>query len=208
MFAQADVLLPLTLDGDGVRVVRLASPQRCQQSPLADDGVDENCQREEQEGPTREPRATRVPACWQARGACVSFDRGHALKTVHQLIEAYKSEVAGIQGFSRSRSVIILTTAPSADLAHQLSQLLVERHLAACVNVSGPMTSVYRWQDGVQRDTEYQLVVKTAQARIDDVRDAIRQLHPYELPEFLVLEISGGDEAYLTWLLDATRPHG
>lgn len=126
--------------------------------------------------------------------------------TVHQLIEAYKSEVAESQGFSRSRAVIILTTAPSADLADQWSQSLVERRLAACVNVIGPMTSVYRWQEGVQRDTEYQLVVKTTQARVDDVRDALRQVHAYELPEFLVVAIDGGDGAYLAWLHDATRP--
>ena len=124
------------------------------------------------------------------------------------MIEAYKPEVAELQGFSVSHSVIILTTAPSADLAHQLAQALVEHRLAACVNILGPMTSVYRWKDDVQRDTEHQIVVKTRRARIDAVRDAVRQLHRYELPEFLVIDIDGGDPTYLSWLLEASRAAG
>lgn len=124
------------------------------------------------------------------------------------MIEAYKSEVAELQGFSASHSVIVLTTVPSAELAHQLAETLVEHNLAACVNVLGPMTSVYRWQGAVQRDSEFQLVAKTSRARVEAIRDAVRQLHPYELPEFLVVDIDGGDPAYLGWLLDATRPPG
>lgn len=114
----------------------------------------------------------------------------------------------GLQGISVSDSVIILTTAPSADVAHLLAHALVEQRLAACVNVVGPMTSVYRWQDAVQQDSEFQLVVKTSRARIEGVRDAVRRGHPYELPEFLVLDISLGDAAYIGWLIEATRQPG
>lgn len=124
------------------------------------------------------------------------------------MVEAYKAEVARLQGISASESVIILTTAPSVDVAHQLAHALVEQHLAACVNVVGPMTSIYRWKDSVQQDSEFQLIVKTARGRIEGVREAVRRQHPYELPEFLVLDVSEGDGAYLEWLLEATRQSG
>lgn len=149
-----------------------------------------------------------MSALRRSREARVAIDLGHALKTVQQLIEVYKPEVAGLQGFSVSDSVIILTTAPSADVAHQLAHALVDLRLAACVNVFGPMTSVYRWKDDVQRDTEHQIVVKTSRARIDAVRDAVRRLHPYELPEFLIVDIDDGDPAYLAWLAEAARAEG
>jgi periplasmic divalent cation tolerance protein len=120
----------------------------------------------------------------------------------------YKPEVPQLQGFSVSQAVIILTTAPSSEMASQLAQALVEHRLAACVNIVGPMTSVYRWKDEVQREPEHQLIVKTSRACIDAVRDAFRRLHPYEVPEFLVVDIAGGDPAYLSWLIEAVRPIG
>ncbi len=90
-----------------------------------------------------------------------------------------RRKVAGLQGISVSDSVIILTTAPSADVAHQLAHALVDQRLAACVNVVGPVTSTYRWNDSVQQDSEFQLVVKTARSRIEDVRNAVRRGLPY-----------------------------
>jgi periplasmic divalent cation tolerance protein len=66
------------------------------------------------------------------------------------------------------------------------------------------MESVYRWEGDVQRDTERQLIMKTTRARVDALWQRVRELHPYEVPEFLVLPIADGSDAYLRWLGDST----
>lgn len=97
-------------------------------------------------------------------------------------------------------SVIILTTVPSAEFGTELGRQLVTRNLAACVNVLPSMTSIYRWKDEIQQDTEYQVVIKTVRSRVDAVHETISEMHPYDLPEFLVVPIEGGDPAYLAWV--------
>lgn len=99
-----------------------------------------------------------------------------------------------------SDTVIILTTVPSVELGEQIGRALVEGGLAACVNVLPPMVSIYRWKGDIQRDTEYQLVIKTVRSRVDDVRDCVGEWHPYDLPELLVLPVEGGDPAFLAWV--------
>ena len=99
-----------------------------------------------------------------------------------------------------SDAVIVLTTVPSPDLGEQIARAVVDGGLAACVNVLPPMVSVYRWKGEVQRDTESQLVIKTVRANVDAVHAAISALHPYDLPELLVLAVEGGDPAYLAWV--------
>lgn len=99
-----------------------------------------------------------------------------------------------------SDAVIVLTTVPSPDLGEQIAHAVVGGGLAACVNVLPPMVSVYRWKGEVQRDTESQLVIKTVRANVDAVHAAISALHPYDLPELLVLPVEGGDPAYLAWV--------
>src|SRR5262249_3670143 len=96
--------------------------------------------------------------------------------------------------------VIILTTMPDDARADELARTLVDERLAACVNVHGPMTSTYRWKGTIERDAERQLVIKTARARLPALEQRIRQLHPYELPEFIVLGAEGGSDAYLRWV--------
>ncbi len=101
--------------------------------------------------------------------------------------------------------VLVLTTVPDrpadGDAAHEmLARVLVEERLAACVNVLPPMQSVYRWKGAVERETERQLVIKTTADRVPALQARLAQLHPYELPEFLVVSIAGGSEAYLDWL--------
>ncbi len=97
-------------------------------------------------------------------------------------------------------AVLVLTTVPSADVGSALARSLVEARLAACVNVCPPMTSVYRWKGELQHDSECQVIVKTVRARLDAVSALIRALHPYDLPELLVVPIESGDAAYLAWL--------
>lgn len=99
-----------------------------------------------------------------------------------------------------SEPVIVLTTVPSAEVGERLGRALIDRTLAACVNVLPPMTSLYRWKGAVQRDVECQLVIKTDQSRVDAVREVVRECHPYELPEFLVVAVDRGDPAYLAWV--------
>jgi len=105
--------------------------------------------------------------------------------------------------------VLVFTTAPADERAEALARALVEERLAACVNVGAPMTSIYRWKGRVERDTEYQLVIKTSRARLAELERRIRSLHSYELPEFLVVPAAAGSEAYLTWIDTETRSeHG
>jgi periplasmic divalent cation tolerance protein len=101
--------------------------------------------------------------------------------------------------------IIILTTMPDDDRAEALARTLVDEHLAACVNVHGPMHSTYRWKGSVERESERQLVVKTSRSRLSDVERRLRELHPYELPEFVMLEGTASD-AYGTWVSGETAP--
>jgi periplasmic divalent cation tolerance protein len=99
-----------------------------------------------------------------------------------------------------SDAVVLLTTVPSPELGEEIGRALIDAGLAACVNVLPPMVSIYRWKGVVQRDSECQLIVKTIRARVDAVHAKIGELHPYDLPEVLVLPVEGGDPAYLAWV--------
>ena len=98
--------------------------------------------------------------------------------------------------------MVALSTVGSAEEADRLARALVERRLAACVNVVPGVVSHYRWQGELQRDEERLLVIKTRAERIEALRDALRELHPYELPELVAFEISAGSPEYLKWLDD------
>jgi periplasmic divalent cation tolerance protein len=100
-----------------------------------------------------------------------------------------------------SDAVLVLTTVPSAEVGERIARALVEARLAACVNVLPAMLSVYRWKGEVQQETEHQLVIKTARRRLAALQEQLDQLHPYDLPEFLVLPVEDGDPAYLSWVL-------
>ena len=102
--------------------------------------------------------------------------------------------------------VIVLVTVPVGDLGDAVARALIEDRLAACVNVSAPMTSVYRWDGCVTHDVERQLVIKTTADRVNAVRDRVAQLHPYELPEFLVCAVTDGSPAYLAWVRSESSP--
>ena len=96
--------------------------------------------------------------------------------------------------------VLILTTMPDDARSDKVARMLVDERLAACVNVHGPMTSTYRWKGDVECDRERQLVIKTTRDRVSALESRLRSLHPYELPEFVVVPVEGGSEAYLRWV--------
>lgn len=101
--------------------------------------------------------------------------------------------------------VIVLTTMPGDADAEALARTLVGEQLAACVNVLPPMTSIYRWEGRIEEASERQVVIKTSRARVSALRDRLQELHPYDVPEFVVLAIVGGGEAYLKWISDSVR---
>ena len=104
-----------------------------------------------------------------------------------------------------SDAVLVLTTLGSDTDATELAHALVEDRLAACVNVLPPMTSIYRWKGGVEHESERQIIIKTTRARVEALAARLRKLHPYEVPEFLVIGVSDGSEAYLAWLGESVR---
>lgn len=95
---------------------------------------------------------------------------------------------------------MVFTTTGSKAEAEKIASALVERLHAACVNVVGPIASTYRWQGKVERAEEFLLVIKTTADAVERVRSTIAELHSYELPEFVVLPIESGSEAYLEWI--------
>jgi periplasmic divalent cation tolerance protein len=94
----------------------------------------------------------------------------------------------------------VLTTVGLLKKAEELASALVERRLAACVNIVGPIRSIYRWKDAIEHESEYLLVIKTTAERAADLAAAFAELHPYELPERVELSIEGGSDDYLEWL--------
>lgn len=100
---------------------------------------------------------------------------------------------------------LVLTTAGSQEEARKIARALVERRLAACVNILPQIESVYRWQGRVEEAQEYLLLIKTTTAMFGRVRDAIKELHSYELPECVCLSIEDGSSAYLEWVTDSVE---
>src|ERR1700730_18659609 len=100
--------------------------------------------------------------------------------------------------------VLVLTTVPADDRGEAIARALVDERLAACVNVLGPMTSFYRWHGAVERDVERQLLIKTTRGRVAALQARLIELHPYDLPEFVVLPVSEGGPAYLDWVRNET----
>jgi periplasmic divalent cation tolerance protein len=102
-------------------------------------------------------------------------------------------------------TVIVLSTFPADADAETVARALVDERLAACVTILGGVTSVYRWDDQIQRDQEQQFVIKTRADRVDALRERLQALHPYDVPEFLVVPVTGGSERYLGWVRDSTE---
>lgn len=101
--------------------------------------------------------------------------------------------------------IVVLTNVPDLNLGKHLAHVLLEEGLAACVNLGAPMLSMYRWQNAIAGDEEIPLVIKSTRDRQSALCEAIVRLHPYEVPEVLVLPVADGLPAYLQWVYHETR---
>lgn len=100
---------------------------------------------------------------------------------------------------------IVLCSAGSEDKARKIARHLVEQRLAACVNIVPRMESIYRWQGKLESSGEWLLLIKTTVERFPAVRDAIRDLHSYELPECIAISIEDGSSGYLEWIAQSVK---
>ena len=104
-----------------------------------------------------------------------------------------------------SEHVVVLSTVARAEDAERIGRALVERGLAACVNVVPGLVSIYRWQGQLESQEERLLLIKTRAERFEALREALVALHPYEVPEVVALPIAAGHAPYLAWLDDNSR---
>ena len=104
--------------------------------------------------------------------------------------------------------VVVLVTAGSSDEGRRIGRAMVEERLAACVNVVGPIRSIYRWEGAIEEAEEHLLVMKARTADVPALTARVRALHSYDVPEVVALPLTGGSEAYLAWLAAATDRDG
>lgn len=102
-------------------------------------------------------------------------------------------------------TIIILTTFPEHELAETFARDLVNSNLAACINILPKMTSIYQWEGNLERGEEYQLVIKTCQLHFAAIEERLKNSHPYELPELLVIPVVTGSSEYLAWMNENTH---
>jgi periplasmic divalent cation tolerance protein len=100
---------------------------------------------------------------------------------------------------------IVLTTASSEEETREIARELVDRQLASCVNIIPQIESIYRWQGKVEESREWLLLIKTSAVLFSAVRDTIRELHSYDLPECIAVDIGDGSAEYLQWLEDSIK---
>ena len=101
--------------------------------------------------------------------------------------------------------LLVFTNLPDRASAERLAELLLEQRLAACVNILAPCRSVYRWKGALQHDEEHPMLIKTSAERYGALEQALRQGHPYELPEIIAVSIEQGLPAYLDWVAAETK---
>ncbi|HET7365122.1 MAG TPA: divalent-cation tolerance protein CutA [Burkholderiales bacterium] len=102
-------------------------------------------------------------------------------------------------------TLLVFTNLPERAAAERLADTLVEKQLAACVNILAPCRSVYRWKGAVQHDEEHPMLIKTTRERYAALEHEVRAAHPYELPEIIAVPIERGLPAYLDWVAAETK---
>ena len=101
---------------------------------------------------------------------------------------------------------LVLTTCGSLEEARSIAHTLVDRQLAACVNITQPIESVYRWQGQIAEEREFLLIVKSTRELFPDIKTAISRIHSYQTPEIICLPVSDGSPSYLQWIADSVKP--
>jgi periplasmic divalent cation tolerance protein len=101
-----------------------------------------------------------------------------------------------------AKYIQVTTTTGTRHDAEQIASELVSRRLAACVQITGPINSTFRWQGKVETAEEWMCTIKTTGARLDAIQKLFREIHPYEVPEIIATPIEGGGDAYLKWLAE------
>ena len=99
-----------------------------------------------------------------------------------------------------SQALVVYCSCPDQAIAERIAEAVVNERLAACVNLISGLTSIYRWEGQLQRDTELLLIIKTRSAVYPQLEARLRQLHPYQLPEIIALPIHAGSADYLNWI--------
>lgn len=102
-------------------------------------------------------------------------------------------------------ALLIISTVPNEDVARDLSKILLEKRVAACVNIIPKVRSNYWWNGSIENSEEIILLIKTTEDKYDQLEDLIRKNHPYEIPEIIAFEIKKGFNKYLNWIKDETR---
>lgn len=106
---------------------------------------------------------------------------------------------------NQSEPVIAFSTIDDEKEAAKIAKALVEAHLAACVNIVPQMRSIYEWKEEICDEAEVLLIIKTQQNRIEELKAILEELHPYEVPELIVLPVVDGLPVYLSWLITNTK---
>jgi periplasmic divalent cation tolerance protein len=101
-------------------------------------------------------------------------------------------------------AILVLTNVPDRAVADTLARVLLDERLAACVNIGGPVDSIYHWRGRIETGREIPVAIKTRPALYSDVEGAIRKIHPYDTPEIIAMPVVGGDARYLGWLAAET----
>jgi periplasmic divalent cation tolerance protein len=102
--------------------------------------------------------------------------------------------------------LLVITNCPDPTTAQRISQALVQNGLAACVNQLSPVTSIYRWRGAVETAHEIPVLIKCTRDRYPEVEEAIRQVHPYDVPEIIAVPVVAGFGPYLRWVDEETQP--
>lgn len=101
--------------------------------------------------------------------------------------------------------MLVLITCPSKEVAEEIARALLKERLAACVNITGSLLSLFWWKGRIDQAEEALMLVKTRASLLEQLIAKVRELHPYEVPEVIALPITSGSEAYLAWLGEETR---
>ncbi|HTY56384.1 MAG TPA: divalent-cation tolerance protein CutA [Candidatus Binataceae bacterium] len=107
---------------------------------------------------------------------------------------------------SQPNARVVMVTAPNQRDASAIARTLVDENLAACVNILGPIRSIYRWQNAIEDEAEFLLLIKTRSAICARLEQRVKELHSYDVPEVIALPIETGSAQYLAWLTEATTP--